>query len=159
MKLKTSVLSGLMALALVFSLGFAKEASAHGNERSANIGFSYDVLMADGALPNKSGCYLYGPSGRLIGTLTIEEARGGDNILTFTTNKGTLVVREHPGDSITTPTEDGTMALAAGEITDVVRGAGAFQGVTSVMHRCFYEIDADGNPTKCVNCLYAFLWE
>ncbi|HEX5037908.1 MAG TPA: hypothetical protein VFX30_12185 [bacterium] len=158
MKLKTSVLSGLMALALLFSLGFAKEASAHRNDRSANIGFSYDVLMADGALPDKPGCYLYGPSGRLIGTLTTEESAGG-NILTFTTKDGTLVVREHADDSISLPTEDGTMALSAGEIADVLRATGSFRGVTSVMHRCFYEIDAAGNPTKCVNCLYAFIWE
>jgi hypothetical protein len=151
MKHKSTVLMAILALATLFTIGTAKEAKA---AQPDNIGFSFDVVMADGGqIVNGVGhCNLYNKEGKLIGTISAD----GGNTLTFTTNQGTLVVEDT--NSIALPTEDGTMALGAGELT-VVSATGAYQGVTSVMHRCLYEIDANGHPTKCINCLYAFLRE
>lgn len=162
MKRTSTVLMAILALATLFTFGAMNEAKAASTkaDEPVGLGFTFDVLMADGGstVEGKPACNLYSANGQYIGYLTVDLSTPGISLTTFTTNQGTLVIREHLDvDGWGADSVDGTERLAAGEITDIVSATGAFQHVTRVMHRCRYEINADKIPVKCINCLYAFL--
>ena len=156
MKIKSLLVSAI-AIASLFGFIDSKTAKA-----DTPLGYSYDAIMSDGEdlIPDdgpKLTCQLYCQNGQKCGTITLDFSSSDKVTVSVQTPHGGFTAEQHADDGFSLPSADGNLLVSVGDVDHITNATGDFRGVTGLIHRCLFALGDNGLPTRCINCLYAFL--